>query len=92
MTYHLAISNRFERQLKRFYRKNPELRERVQETLRDLETDPFQPHLRLHPLHGNLEGYHAARIDYSNRIVMTLWLDERVIRLVAIGTHDEVYR
>jgi mRNA-degrading endonuclease RelE of RelBE toxin-antitoxin system len=42
VTYQLAIGSRFERQLKRFYRKNPALRERVQETLRDLEADPFR--------------------------------------------------
>jgi addiction module RelE/StbE family toxin len=92
VSFRLATSGRFERQLKRFYRKNPELRQRVREVLRDLQEDPFQQRLRLHPLRGNLEGYHAVRINYSNRIILILMVDERTIRLVDIGSHYEVYR
>ena len=92
MSYRLELSRKFERQLKRFYRKNPVLQERVRQTLRDLEEDPFQPHLRFHALSGNLSGYHAVRIDYSNRVILILKVDERTIRLIDIGSHDEVSR
>ncbi|TVR72253.1 MAG: type II toxin-antitoxin system mRNA interferase toxin, RelE/StbE family [Sphaerobacteraceae bacterium] len=86
------MSPRFERQLKRFYRRNPQLRQRVRETFRSLELDPFQPRLRLHALRGNFEGFHAVRIDYSNRIILTLRIETKSIRLIDIGSHDEVYR
>jgi mRNA-degrading endonuclease YafQ of YafQ-DinJ toxin-antitoxin module len=92
VSYRLATSSRFDRQLKRFNRKNPELRNRVQQIFHDLQEDPFQPHLRLHPLRGRMDGYHAARIDYSNRIILILLLDVRTIRMVDIGSHDDVYR
>jgi mRNA-degrading endonuclease YafQ of YafQ-DinJ toxin-antitoxin module len=92
VTFTLYTTSKFERRLRRFLRKHPQLRERVQSILQDLEHDPFQPHLHLHALHGGLQGYHAVRDDYSNRIVLLLRTEEREIQLLAIGCHDEAYR
>lgn len=60
--------------------------------LHDLATDPHQPRLDLHPLHGQMEGFHAVRIDRSFRIVLVIQVSERAITLHNIGSHDEVYR
>jgi mRNA-degrading endonuclease YafQ of YafQ-DinJ toxin-antitoxin module len=68
------------------------LRSRVDRILRDLAVDPHQPHLQLHQLHGSLEGFQAVRVDYDNRIVLTIQVSEREITLHDIGSHDEVYR
>lgn len=88
----LVRTSAFDRQLARFIRAYPDVRARVASVLRDLEADPFQPHLRLHALHGELQGCHAVRISYAYRIVLTLQISAREIVLLDIGAHDEVYR
>ena len=90
--YQLITTRHFERQLARFERAHPELRHRIAQALIDLEQDPFQPHLRLHALSGQLAGLHAISVTFAYRIVLTLQLSEREITLLNIGSHDEVYR
>lgn len=90
--YELVWTPRFARQLRKFQRAHPELRQRIAQTLRDLEQDPLQPHLRLHPLHGELSGLHAVSVTYSFRIILTLKVTEREIILLDVGSHDDVYR
>ena len=92
MTYALVATSHFERRLARFRRAHPELRERLARVLRDLEADPFQPRLRLHPLKGELAGLHAVSITYTYRLTLTLRVMEQEIILLDIGSHDEVYR
>jgi mRNA-degrading endonuclease YafQ of YafQ-DinJ toxin-antitoxin module len=92
MSFRLKASRRFERRLKNFMRRHPDYHDRVNRVLHELRHDPFQPHLHLHALRGQLQGLHAVRLDYSNRIVLMLELEEGAIRLLDIGTHDEVYR
>ena len=88
----LVRTSAFDRQLARFIRRHPDLRQRVAQVLRDLEQDPFQPHLRLHALAGELDGCHAVRVTYSYRVVLTLALQEQEITLLDIGSHDAAYR
>ena len=90
--YELVWSARFTRQLRRFKRSHPELDQRIAGVLRDLETDPYQPHLKLHRLQGGMNDLHAISVTYSHRIILTLLVSECEITLLDIGTHDEVYR
>ena len=92
MTYQLVATRHFERSLARFQRAHPDLAKRLARVLRDLETDPFQPHLRLHPLKGQLEGLHAVSITHAFRLTLTLKNTEREVILLDIGSHDDVYR
>jgi addiction module RelE/StbE family toxin len=92
VSYQLYSIPYFERRLRKFRREHPELRHRLARVLQDLESDPHQPHLNLHPLRGNLRGRHAVRVTYSFRIVLTILVSEREITLLDIGSHDEVYR
>ena len=68
------------------------LRGRLAQVFRDLEAAPFQSHLRLHPLHGDLQGLHAVSVTHSYRITLTLRITASEIVLLDIGTHDEVYQ
>ena len=90
--FQLYLTRSFERQAAKFVRSHPNLRGRLAQTLIDLENDPFQPHLRLHPLKGELVGLHAVRLTFGYRITLTLRLTEQEITLLDIGSHDEVYR
>lgn len=89
--YQLVWTTRFSRSAKKFAQSHPELRKRLAQTLRDLESDPLQPHLRLHPLKGRMQGLHAVSVTYSYRVTLTLNVTEQEIILHDVGAHDEVY-
>lgn len=88
----IITPQKFLRQARKFFKKHPDLKPRFAEVLADLQRDPFQPHLRLHPLTGKLTGCYAVSLTYSYRITLTLFLTEQEIVLLDIGSHDEVYR
>ncbi len=90
--YTLIWSPQFTRTARNFTKHHPELRPRLAAVLRDIERDPFQPHLRFHHLGGKLEGIQAVRLTYEYRITLTVMVTEKEIILLDIGSHDEVYR
>jgi mRNA-degrading endonuclease YafQ of YafQ-DinJ toxin-antitoxin module len=90
--YSIITPESFLRRAAGFFRKHPDLRDRVRDVVDALSQDPFQPRLRLHPLRGQLAGLHAVSLTYEYRVVLTLELTEHEIRLIDIGSHDEVYR
>ncbi|OGQ96388.1 MAG: plasmid stabilization protein [Deltaproteobacteria bacterium RIFOXYD12_FULL_57_12] len=90
--YTLVWTAGFTRAAEKFVKRHRELRKKFAETLRDLEQDPFQPHLRYHHLGGKLKGLQAVSITDSYRITLTVFISEREIILLDVGSHDEVYR
>ncbi len=90
--YALVWTPHFIRSAKKFTKQHPELKKRLKKVLLDIEQDPTQPHLRLHPLSGPLEGMHALSVTYSYRITVTLQIAEKEIALLDIGSHDDMYR
>ncbi|ABQ27426.1 type II toxin-antitoxin system RelE/ParE family toxin [Geotalea uraniireducens] len=90
--YTLVWSAGFTRSAEKFIKRHPELREKLATILRELENDPFQPHLKYHQLGGNLKGVQAVSITYSYRITLTIVVFDREIILLDVGSHDEVYR
>ena len=90
--FDLIWTSHFKRGASKFAKRHPEHRRRLATALRDLEADPTNPRLRLHPLGGPLEGLHAVRIDYGYRITLQLDLNAREITLLDIGSHDDLYR
>jgi addiction module RelE/StbE family toxin len=82
----------FTRSVGRFVQRHPEQRDRLVATLRDLESDPFRPRLRYHPLGGKLKGFQAVSVTYELRIVLRIEVTDQEIILLDIGSHDEVYR
>jgi len=90
--YTLVWTAHFTRAAKKFAKRHPELKKRVALILRDLEKDPFQPHLDYHHLGGKQTGVQAVSITDSYRITMPFMITEKEILLIDIGPHDEVYR
>ena len=76
----------------KFIKNHPDLWDKFVAVLRDLENDPFQPHLKYHQLRGNFKGVQAVSITYSYHITLTIVVSDREIILLDIGSHDEVYR
>ena len=92
MAYTIVTPEQFLRQARKFFKKHPDLKERFAKVVADLQHDPFQPALGLHPLTGKLAGLHAVRLTYNYRITLTLLIGAEEIVLLDIGGHDEVYR
>ncbi len=90
--YRLLVTDHFRRRLRSFLRRHHDLAPLVERVLRDLESDPFPPHLRLHALGGQHAGTHTVRVTLSHRITLSLRISERTIYLLDIGAHDDVYR
>jgi addiction module RelE/StbE family toxin len=90
--YTLVWTAHFTRAAKKFTKRHPELKKKVASILRDLEKDPFQPHLDYHHLGGKQAGIQAVSITDSYRITMTVIITKKEIILLDIGSHDEVYR
>jgi mRNA interferase YafQ len=90
--YQLVWTNTFSRTARRLLKRNPDLKQEFERTLKQLEEDPTHPRLRLHPLKGRLAGKHAVSLTYSHRIVLILALSEGEIVLLDVGTHDQTYR
>jgi len=82
----------FKRSAEKFNERHPDLRQKFASVIRDLENDPFQPHLRLHHLSGKLKGLQAVSLTHSFRITLTIIITEKEIILLDIGSHDKVYR
>ncbi|MBF0328755.1 MAG: type II toxin-antitoxin system mRNA interferase toxin, RelE/StbE family [Nitrospirae bacterium] len=70
-------------------KKYPQLKKTYTEVLYKLAENPFNPQLHTHPLTGELKGKYACSLTYELRIVFKL--NEDVVHLLDIGSHDEVY-
>jgi addiction module RelE/StbE family toxin len=90
--YALVWTPRFTRAAERFTRRHGVFRKKFAEIPRDLQHDPFQPHLKYHHLSGKLKGVQAISITDSYRITLTIVVSHQEIMLLDVGSHDEVYR
>jgi addiction module RelE/StbE family toxin len=90
--YTITVPQQFLRQARKFFKKHPDLKSGIASVVEDLQNDPLQPNLSLHPLGGKLDGCHAVSLTYGYRITLTLLITEKVIILLDIGSHDDVYR
>jgi mRNA interferase YafQ len=91
-TYTLVWTATFVRTARKFLRKHRDLAGLFEDILRQLETDPRAPRLRLHRLKGKHADKHAVSLTYAHRIVLILRLSDSEIVLLDVGSHDEVYR
>jgi len=89
--YSIVTPKQFLRQARKFFKRHPELKPRFAKVLSDLQSDPFQSHLELHPLGGRLAGCHAVSLTRKYRITLTLLITAKEIILLDVGSHDEVY-
>jgi len=89
----LILSNKFKRDSARLIKKNPSLKEKLADTLLLLSKDIFNPSLKTHKLKGEFEDLWSSSWGYDLRIVFEFKdIDnEKVIELLTIGSHDEVY-
>lgn len=80
----------FMRDFKKTSRRNPELKDKLQEALEIFVNDPYHPILGTHKLSGKLKGHHAFGLGYDLRVVFK-FIDQEQVALISIGKHEEVY-
>lgn len=90
--YALIWTPRFTRAAKKFIQSHSELKIKFAAILRDLERDPFQPHIKFHQLSDKLKGIQAVSLTESCRITLTVVISDKKIVLLDVGSHDDVYR
>ena len=83
----LIWTPRFTRAAKKFAQSHSELKIKFAGILRDLERDPFQPHLKYHPLGGKLKGAQGVSLTESFRITLTVIISDKEIILLDVGSH-----
>jgi mRNA-degrading endonuclease YafQ of YafQ-DinJ toxin-antitoxin module len=76
--------------LKRLHNQAPELDKEVEERIGWFVKKPKDERLANHPLGGDMTGLYAFSITDDIRITYQ-WLGKNRARLLAIGTHEEVY-
>lgn len=76
---------------RKFLGKHPDLIEKYEKVLEDLQINPFTSSLKTHRLKGNLKAFHACSLTFDYRIVCTILIQDDEITLVDIGNHDDVY-
>ena len=91
----IVVSNKFKRSFRKFTRRNTKLPRKIEEVITQLSEDIFDSSLATHKLGGKLADLLACSCGYDCRIVFAIETDretdEKIIILLDIGTHDEVY-
>lgn len=91
----LVLTPKFKRVFRKFVKRNKQLQNHIEETLKYMQEDVFAAHLGSHKLCGELTGLYACICGYDCRIVFSIernkTMENEVIVLLDIGTHDEVY-
>lgn len=90
--WRLSRTETFVRTARKLVKRSPQLVPALTAALETLESDPRHPRLKLHRLHGPLEGLWAVRVSHQIRVVLVLDDDRCELTLLDVGSHDEVYR
>ncbi|WP_457596252.1 type II toxin-antitoxin system RelE/ParE family toxin [Hydrogenimonas sp.] len=91
MAWKIVVTASYEKRLKKFLQKHPDLLTRYAKAMVLLERDPWHPSLRLHKLKGKLQEYHSISITMEYRVVVDFVIKENEIIPIDIGTHHKVY-
>lgn len=87
----IQTSHQYDRSLKKIFKSHPYLKQEVRVCIKLFRKNPDDTRLRNHPLRKRMEGKHAFSIDGDTRIIYE-WMGKRSVRLLNIGTHQQVYR
>ncbi len=80
----ILYRSRFAREYKKLL---PEVQLLAESRTELFRKNPYDSRLKMHKLHGDLEGFYAFWIDYHNRI-MFAFVNEHTVEFYSIGDHD----
>lgn len=87
----IVFTESYVRRARKYFKKHPELLSQYEKCLQLMETNPFHPSLRLHPLRGKLKDIYSFSITLTYRLTIEFLIEDKKIIPIHIGTHDEVY-
>lgn len=79
------------RKERKFFKKHTDLIDQYKNVLAKLKANPFDPSLKTHKLKGELDEFYACRLTYEYRLICSFIIQNEIIVLVDIGSHDDVY-
>ncbi len=89
------FTKNFQKSLEKIVKKDPNIKNRIDKTLRILLVNPYYPSLNTHVINQNEFQYDkvlSSRVTGDVRILWAFDHDENlVIILLKIGGHDQVY-
>jgi len=89
--YEIRFSQKYEKKISMFFMRHSELKSRYIKIIRILQINPSHPSLRLHKLKGKKSEFYSISLDMSYRVILDFIIQDKIITLVDIGSHDEVY-
>jgi Txe/YoeB family toxin of toxin-antitoxin system len=87
VTWRIVYTRQAQKDAKKLARSN--LKEKAQELLSLLETDPFQNPPQFEKLVGDLEGAYSRRINIQHRLVYQVLEENRAVKILRLWTHYE---
>lgn len=87
VTWRIVYTRQAQKDAKKLARSN--LKEKAQELLSLLETDPFQNPPQFEKLVGDLEGAYSRRINIQHRLVYQVLDENRAVKILRLWTHYE---
>jgi addiction module RelE/StbE family toxin len=90
MKTEVSYTPSFIRALKRLLRTNPALHSTYEEKLSLFISDPFNPLLRTHKLHGKLSGMWSFSLTSNLRILFRFTNKNKAV-FFDVGNHDDLY-
>lgn len=84
------FTSRFEKRLKIFHSRHPELSTAIEAAIKAIAKEPRSAQLQTHSLNGVLSDCFAARLSRDFRIVFAF--EPGCVIFLDVGTHDDVYR
>jgi mRNA-degrading endonuclease YafQ of YafQ-DinJ toxin-antitoxin module len=91
MSFRIIYTESYLKRAAKFIKRHPEILLQYEKTLKLLELNPSHSSLRLHRLDGPLRELHSVSINISYRITLEFLLEDGMLVLVNVGSHDEVY-
>ncbi len=89
--YEIRFSEGYEKRAIKFFKKHKDLFDRYRKTIELLQLNPQHPSLRIHKLQGKLNQYASVSINMQYRVIVDFIIVDKVIILIDIGSHDDVY-
>ena len=89
--YEIRFSEGYEKRAIKFFKKHKDLFDRYRKTIVLLQLNPQHPSLRIHKLQGKLNQYASVSINMQYRVIVDFIIVDKVIILIDIGSHDDVY-
>lgn len=85
----IEFTSAFNRRLKKL---NPQVKNKLVNSLVLFSENPFHSHLKTHKLTGQLTNRYAFSLAPNIRIVFKFIDNNQTALFISIGSHDQVYR